>query len=63
MFQTTGKGFGCNMAHAYRFAILYPNWHTMAKNRATRDAIKRLVARNVVETNEFGQFRATCYDY
>ncbi len=55
MKHTLGK----NMEHALEFATRYRSWQTFnAKQRATREAIKRLEKRGLVEVNEFGQYRA-----
>jgi len=48
---------GKNQCHALRFAAQYPGWHSMAKNRATREAIAGLAKRGAVIVNQHGQFR------
>lgn len=49
---------GSNMKHALNFATSWQGWHTYSKHcKATQDAIRRLEARGLVETNEFNMFR------
>ncbi len=45
------------MRHALAFATNYPGWHSFDRQRSTVDAIARLAAHGLVETNEFRQFR------
>lgn len=49
---------GKYMKDALGFARQYPGWHSFAKDRTTRGAIKRLQKAGLVEVNKFGQFRA-----
>lgn len=51
------KRLGRNMALTLEFAMKYPGWHSYKMDRATENAVKRLAARNLVEINEFQQFR------
>lgn len=49
---------GKNMKHALNFATEYPGWHQWDKRcRATKDAIKRLTRRGLIEVNCYNQFR------
>ena len=49
---------GKNMRNCLSFAQKYANeWNSFAKDRATQNAIKRLTKLNLVEINEFHQFR------
>lgn len=50
---------GKNMADALRFAIKYPEWHTYANDRATKEAITRLENLGLVKTNKYRMFRVT----
>lgn len=50
---------GKNMRQALDFAKQYPGWHSYRwRDRAVRDAIRRLVALKLVEHNQHHQFRA-----
>ena len=49
---------GKNMRHALAFAKMYGGWATFKKDRATKDAIKRLEALGMVEISG-DQFKAT----
>ena len=49
---------GKNMRHALAFARKYNSWTTYANDRATTNAINRLVSYGLVEINTFNQFRA-----
>jgi len=48
---------GKNMKHAIAFFTEYPGWHDYAKDRATVNAIKRLVKQGTLEVNEYHQAR------
>ncbi len=46
------------MRHALAFAKRYPGWHSWDRYcRATKDALGRLERRELIETNNFKQFR------
>ena len=50
---------GKHMQTALLFANSYPGWHSFySLVRSTRDPIKRLVKRGLIEVNEFNQFRS-----
>lgn len=44
--------------HAIDFSNKYPGWHTFAKDRITRKTINSLAKKNLIEINEFQQFRS-----
>lgn len=46
------------MKDALRFARRWTGWHGFANDRGTVQAIKRLAKLDLVEINEFHQFRA-----
>jgi hypothetical protein len=48
---------GKNMRHALDFVRRYPGWHDFKNDRATVNAIQRLVIRGLVTVSEFHQFR------
>ena len=58
MKAKTNNSMGVNMRYALDFIRRCNGWHTYANDRATRNAVKRLEARGLVETNEFRMFRA-----
>ena len=48
---------GKNMLRMLRFAICYQDWYTYGKDRSTVDAVRRLEKLQLLEVNEFRQFR------
>ena len=54
------RRIGKNMQNALLFANNYPGWHSFnCRCRATKDAIKRLAKRGLVEINKYEQYRST----
>ena len=46
------------MRHALAFAMYYPGWHSWDKYcRTTKDALRRLEKRGLIEINNHKQFR------
>ena len=43
--------------HALNFATQYPGWHRFAQNSQTKRVITSLAKYNLVEVNQYDQFR------
>lgn len=51
---------GKNMRHALNFVTNYPKkWHSFSADRATKEAVNKLLKLGLVEINEYHQFRKT----
>jgi hypothetical protein len=48
---------GHNMKRALEFAKTYPTWHYFTHDRATTNAINKLVKMGLVEVNSSHQFK------
>lgn len=48
---------GPHQINVLRFAIRFQGWHTFAKDRTMKRAVKSLHAKGLLEINEFRQFR------
>lgn len=53
---------GKHMQKAYDFIQKVNGWHGYAQDKLTRQVIKRLQTRGLIEVNEFQQFRLTFTD-
>lgn len=48
---------GKNEKRAVEFSKKYKGWHTFSNDRATKNAMKSLERKRLIEVNSFGQFK------
>jgi hypothetical protein len=48
---------GKNQCDMLDFAFKYPEWHSYANDKPTLNALKALVSKGCIVTNDFNQFK------
>jgi hypothetical protein len=60
IYHGTEKPFvaiGKNQCNMLDFAFKYPKWHSYSNDKPTLNALKALVSKGCIITNDFNQFK------